>query len=46
MKEDGNAYYTTDGSLNSLNAKMNLSLPEQPSFRIEVHILQANITNG
>jgi hypothetical protein len=34
--KDGNAYYTTDGSLNSLNAKMNLSLRKQPSFRIEI----------
>jgi hypothetical protein len=39
---DGSAYYTTDGSLNSLNAKINLSLPKQPSFRIEISTTDPN----
>ncbi len=40
--KDGSAYYTTDGSLNSLNAKINLSLPKQPSFRIEISTTDPN----
>jgi len=34
--KDGNAYYTTDGSLNSLNAKIDLSLPKLPAYKLEI----------
>ena len=36
LKKDGIQYFTTDGQLNSLNARINLALNKTPNFRIEI----------